>query len=52
MIPAALAALQRLRDDPAARDPFEVLALTPEKPLFGQQTGRGMKTHWLVFMKP
>ena len=29
----------------------EVLALTPEKPLFGQQTGRGMRTHWLVFMK-
>lgn len=30
----------------------DVLALTPEKPLFGQQTGRGMRTHWLVFMKP
>lgn len=30
----------------------EVLALTPEKPLFGQNTGRGLKTHWLVFMKP
>ena len=30
----------------------DVLELTPEKPLFGQQTGRGMKTHWLVFMKP
>ncbi|WP_313333527.1 class I SAM-dependent methyltransferase [Comamonas sp.] len=30
----------------------EVLALTPEKPLFGQHTGRGLKTHWLVFMKP
>lgn len=29
----------------------DVLALTPEKPLFGQQTGRGMKTHWLVFLK-
>ena len=29
----------------------EVLALTPEKPLFGQRTGRGLKTHWLVFMK-
>lgn len=29
----------------------EVLALTPEKPLFGQQTGRGLRTHWLVFMK-
>lgn len=30
----------------------EVLALTPEAPLFGQNTGRGLKTHWLVFMKP
>ena len=30
----------------------DVLALTPERPLFGQQTGRGLKTHWLVFMKP
>ena len=30
----------------------DVLELTPEKPLFGQQTGRGLKTHWLVFMKP
>lgn len=29
----------------------EVLALTPEKPLFGQQTGRSQRTHWLVFMK-
>ena len=29
----------------------EVLQLTPERPLFGQQTGRGGKTHWLVFMK-
>ena len=30
----------------------EVLALTPEKPLFGQVSGRGGLTHWLVFMKP
>lgn len=30
----------------------DVLALTDHKPLFGQMTGRGMKTHWLVFMKP
>ena len=30
----------------------DVLALTDQKPLFGQMTGRGMKTHWLVFMKP
>lgn len=29
----------------------EVLALTPEKPLLGQQNGRGLRTHWLVFMK-
>lgn len=28
-----------------------VLALTPEKPLFGQVSGRGGLTHWLVFMK-
>lgn len=30
----------------------EVLDLTPEKPLFGQVSGRGGLTHWLVFMKP
>lgn len=30
----------------------EVLALTPERPLFGQISGRGGLTHWLVFMKP
>jgi SAM-dependent methyltransferase len=30
----------------------EVLALTPERPLFGQVSGRGGLTHWLVFMKP
>jgi hypothetical protein len=29
----------------------EVLALTPERPLFGQVSGRGHMTHWLVFMK-
>ena len=29
----------------------EVLALTPEKPLFGQISGRAGMTHWLVFMK-
>lgn len=29
----------------------EVLALTPEKPLFGQVSGRGGLTHWLVFMR-
>ncbi|WP_296653039.1 class I SAM-dependent methyltransferase [Paraburkholderia sp.] len=29
----------------------EVLALTPEKPLFGHVSGRRGLTHWLVFMK-
>lgn len=29
----------------------EVLALTPEKPLFGQVSGAKGFTHWLVFMK-
>ena len=29
----------------------EVLALTPHAPLFGQRSGRGGLTHWLVFMK-
>lgn len=29
----------------------EVLALTPERPLFGQVSGRKGMTHWLVFMK-
>lgn len=29
----------------------EVLACTPEKPLFGQVSGRSGMTHWLVFMK-
>lgn len=29
----------------------EVLALTPERPLFGQVSGRNGLTHWLVFMK-
>lgn len=30
----------------------EVLALTPQQPLFGQVSGRSGMTHWLVFMKP
>lgn len=30
----------------------EVLALTPEQPLFGHISGRKGLTHWLVFMKP
>lgn len=29
----------------------EVLALTPQRPLFGQVSGRKGFTHWLVFMK-
>ena len=29
----------------------KILALTPEKPLFGQKCGKTAKTHWLVFMK-
>jgi SAM-dependent methyltransferase len=28
-----------------------VLALTPERPLFGQRCGATAKTHWIVFMK-
>lgn len=30
----------------------DVLALTPERPLFGQRCGAKARTHWLVFMKP
>lgn len=29
----------------------QILTLTPYQPLFGQQTGRGNKTFWQVFMK-
>lgn len=29
----------------------DVLALTPEKPLFGQRVGRREKTHWVCFLK-
>ena len=29
----------------------EILALTEEKPLFGQVSGRSGLTHWLIFMK-
>ena len=29
----------------------EVLALAPQAPLYGQVSGRGQMTHWLVFMK-
>jgi SAM-dependent methyltransferase len=28
-----------------------ILAMTPEKPLFGHKSGAASKTHWLVFMK-
>lgn len=29
----------------------EILACTPEKPLFGHRTGRQNRTHWMTFMK-
>lgn len=29
----------------------DVLALTPEKPLFGHQSGKRSGTHWITFMK-
>jgi SAM-dependent methyltransferase len=29
-----------------------VLALTPEKPLFGHISGKRQQTHWVCFMKP
>lgn len=29
----------------------QVLALTPEKPLFGHKSGKQMKTHWIAFLK-
>jgi SAM-dependent methyltransferase len=29
----------------------EVLALTPEKPLFGHKSGKRADTHWICFMK-
>jgi len=29
----------------------EILALTPEKPLFGHKVGKAMNTHWVCFMK-
>jgi SAM-dependent methyltransferase len=28
-----------------------ILALTPEKPLFGHRSGKQQKTHWIAFMK-
>lgn len=30
----------------------EVLALTPEKPLYGHRTGKKQLTHWVAFLKP
>jgi len=30
----------------------EVLALTPERPLFGHKVGKMMRTHWIAFLKP
>lgn len=29
----------------------KILALTPEKPLFGHPSGKQQKTHWVCFMK-
>lgn len=29
----------------------EILALTPEKPLFGHPSGKRQQTHWVCFMK-
>jgi SAM-dependent methyltransferase len=29
----------------------DILALTPELPLFGNRSGKASKTHWVVFMK-
>jgi len=30
----------------------EMLALTPEKPLFGHRSGKRAETHWVAFLKP
>ena len=30
----------------------QILALTPERPLFGHKSGKQQKTHWVAFMKP
>jgi len=30
----------------------ELLALTPNKPLFGHRSGKASNTHWITFMKP
>lgn len=30
----------------------QILALTEERPLFGNRCGKSSKSHWIVFMKP
>ena len=30
----------------------EIIALTPERPLFGNRYGKHYKSHWIVFIKP
>jgi SAM-dependent methyltransferase len=30
----------------------EILALTPERPLYGHKSGKSSKTHWIAFLKP
>lgn len=30
----------------------QILALTPEQPLFGNRNGNKSQTHWIVFIKP
>lgn len=30
----------------------KILALTPNKPLFGNRCGKSAKSHWIVFLKP
>ena len=30
----------------------QILALTPERPLFAHRSGKQQKTHWVTFMKP
>ena len=30
----------------------EILALTPEKPMYGHMSGKRARTHWIAFLKP
>lgn len=30
----------------------EILALTPQRPLYGHRSGKQSKTHWIAFVKP